>query len=216
MATKLNSSQIYDLAVKAGFDPKGAKTMTAIVMAESGGSPNVVGDHNNPGPGASSVGLAQINFLPGRDEGNANRDPKANLDPLTNLQHAYKISNGGTNFNAWSTYTTNDPKRSYKQFMPDANTAAGGMKNSGTAGSTTGSKPLTDSQILASLKTTAPWLYATYTNPAFTSAQKKVFVGWARDAAIGKVKNHSASCSTPATVCAMSKTPGFSCTRCSS
>ena len=156
--------------------------MTAIVMAESGGNPSAVGDKNNPGPGASSVGLAQINFLPSRDSGNANRDPKANLDPLTNLKAAYKISNGGTNFKPWATYTTTDPGRSYKQFMPDANNAASGMKNSGTSKG----KPLTDSQILASLKTTAPWLYKTYTSPAFTAAQKKLFVGWARAAAAGK------------------------------
>lgn len=47
-------------------------------------------------------------------------------------------------------------------------------------------KKLSDAQILASLKVNAPWLYATYTSPAFTPAQKKVFVGWARDAAAGK------------------------------
>lgn len=45
---------------------------------------------------------------------------------------------------------------------------------------------LTDAQILANLKVSAPWLYATYTSPAFTPEQKKVFVGWARDAAAGK------------------------------
>jgi len=116
VSSKLTSDQIYQLAIKAGFAPDAAQTMTGIVLAESGGDPNAVGDKNNPGPGASSVGLAQINFLPSRDTGNANRDPKGNLDPLTNLKNAYKISNGGTNFAPWTTYT----QGSYKQFMPTA------------------------------------------------------------------------------------------------
>ena len=116
VSSKLAPNQIYALAVKAGFKPKAAQTMTAIVLAESGGHTGAVGDHNNPGPGASSVGLSQINFLPSRDKGNSTRDPKANLDPLTNLRNAYKISKGGTNFNPWTTYTTKDPSKSYKQF----------------------------------------------------------------------------------------------------
>jgi hypothetical protein len=43
-----------------------------------------------------------------------------------------------------------------------------------------------DAAILAKMKVDAPWLYATYTSPAFTSSQKKVFMGWARAAAAGK------------------------------
>ena len=132
MASKLAPNQIYALAIKAGFKPQAAKTMTAIILAESGGHIGAVGDHNNPGPGASSVGLSQINFLPSRDKGNSTRDPKANLDPLTNLRNAYKISKGGTNFNPWSTYTTNDPSKSYKQFTSDASKFAMGASGSKT------------------------------------------------------------------------------------
>ena len=45
--------------------------------------------------------------------------------------------------------------------------------------------PLSDAAILAKMKIDAPWLYATYTNPVFTAAQKEVFMGWARAAASG-------------------------------
>ena len=175
MAKVLSSSEIYDLAIKAGFNPKSAQTMTAIAMAESGGRAGAVGDQNNPGPGASSTGLTQINFLPSRDAGNATRDPKANLDPLTNLKNAFKISKGGKDFSPWTTYTTTDPTKSYERFM-----ANGASANSKAA------KPLSDAAILAKMKVDAPWLYNTYTNPTFTPAQKQTFMGWARAAAAGK------------------------------
>lgn len=111
MAKSLTPAQISALAIKAGFKASNADIITAIVMAESGGNPSKIGDINNPGPGASSTGLSQINYLPSRDAGNTTRDTKANLDPLTNLKNAYKISKSGTNFSAWTTYTTSDPAK---------------------------------------------------------------------------------------------------------
>lgn len=47
-------------------------------------------------------------------------------------------------------------------------------------------KKLTDAQIMASMKKTAPWLYKMYTDPTFTDANRAVFMGWARAAAAGK------------------------------
>lgn len=107
----LSPAVIHAIVVKAGFSGEAAITATAIVLAESGGRPNAIGDINNPGPGAKSVGLFQINYLPSRDSKASWRDPVANLDPLTNARNAYRISNHGTNFRPWTTFVAGIYKR---------------------------------------------------------------------------------------------------------
>jgi hypothetical protein len=46
------------------------------------------------------------------------------LDPQTSMNDAYTISNGGTDFSPWSTYTTTVPSLSYQQYLPQAQAAA--------------------------------------------------------------------------------------------
>lgn len=116
--TALTAAALYDLARKAGFAPDTAVTAAAIALAESGGRPNAIGDINNPVPGASSVGLWQINYQPAWNKVTY-RDPTANLDPLHNAQSAFAISNGGTNFKPWTTFT----KGIYLRFIPTVQAA---------------------------------------------------------------------------------------------
>lgn len=108
----LSPASIYSLALSAGFTGESAITATAIALAESGGRPDAIGDINNPVPGASSVGLWQINFHPDWNKVTY-RDPKANLNPLHNAQSAFTISNHGANFKPWTTYT----QGIYKRFL---------------------------------------------------------------------------------------------------
>ena len=109
---QLTPAEIYRLSRKAGFDPLSAITATAIALAESGGVTDVIGDHNVPSAGAQSVGLFQINYVPGRDSKVLYRNPTGNLDPLTNAKNAFKISNGGKNFTPWTTFTSGKYKTS--------------------------------------------------------------------------------------------------------
>ena len=118
---KLSSAQVYAYAREAGFSPAAAVTMTAIVAAESGNRTDAIGDKNLTQPGEMSVGLTQINYRPSRDRGNAVRDPHGNLDPLTNLQHAYIISGQGRRFTPWSTFTSG----AYVKNLGTASKAAG-------------------------------------------------------------------------------------------
>jgi soluble lytic murein transglycosylase-like protein len=79
----------------------------AVVQKESTSRPYAHND--NPVTGDNSYGLFQINMFRGLE---ASRLEKYNLDknedlfdPYTNAKIAFKISDGGRNWGAWTTYT---------------------------------------------------------------------------------------------------------------
>lgn len=81
----------------------------AICMAESKGKNDAVGDdYIINGLHAPSCGLMQIRTLQGRP------NCEQLKDTTTNLDWAWKISNGGTNWQPWSTYTSGK----YLEYMP--------------------------------------------------------------------------------------------------
>jgi len=144
--SNLTTPEIYALNRKAGFSTAQAVIATAIAFAESAGNPSAIGDINNPGPGAKSVGLFQINYLPSRDAKVPWRNPTGNLDPLTNAQNAFKISNNGANFAPWATFTSG----AYKKYLPQAQAAAGidaitnpSLVDTWKSGASTAVKPIT-------------------------------------------------------------------------
>jgi hypothetical protein len=93
---------VLAIAKAAGFpDPKLA---AAIAMAESGGVPNALASTARE----YSVGLWQINTL---THPSYSRD--ALTDPAKNAAAAFEISQGGTNWRPWSTYTSGK----YKMFL---------------------------------------------------------------------------------------------------
>lgn len=100
---------LYQLALNAGFTGGSAQTAAAIALAESGGNPNAV----NPNDPGGSFGLMQINEAahPGLGQ--------PALDPQTAFDTAYAISEGGTNFSPWTTFTSS----AYKKFLAAAQTA---------------------------------------------------------------------------------------------
>ena len=134
---QLTDQQVAQYAYDAGFRGNGLTTATAVALAESHGDSSQVGDVGlQNGTWGPSVGLWQIRSLnPGHGTAaeQAQRDQTANLDPATNAQNAYSISQQGSNFNPWSTYTSG----AYQNFTNRASTAAGQV-NTGTQGSNTG------------------------------------------------------------------------------
>jgi len=75
-------------------------TVLRIMACESGGRETVVND--NPATGDYSVGLMQINIY----GANATNRPSENWLKVAknNVQFAYELSGGGSNFNHWTCY----------------------------------------------------------------------------------------------------------------
>jgi len=119
----LNANQLLQLAQKAGFKDKEAKTMAAIILGESGGRPD---EYNpNAATGDKSYGLAQINMIgsmgPARLKQFGLQKNEQLFDPATNLAAAQKVySEVGNKFTPWSVYSSG----AYKQFLPQVEKAA--------------------------------------------------------------------------------------------
>jgi len=107
-----------------GFRGKALETAFAIALAESGGRAGARGDvglqTKKWGP---SLGPFQIRSLKDPSKYGASgkwRDGKKLLQPDFNLDAAKAISHSGTNWKAWSTYTSG----SFTKYLDDAQTAA--------------------------------------------------------------------------------------------
>lgn len=104
---RLSVAEVARVALDSGFTGEAAAVATAIAMAESGGDTAAVGDSGIQtrtwGP---SIGLWQIRSLKADTGTGRERDGTANLNPVTNGKHAFAISGGGTNWRAWSVYTS--------------------------------------------------------------------------------------------------------------
>jgi len=82
-------SSLEELWDQAGGNPSDAFMAAEIAMAESGGNPNAISPTDD-------YGLWQINGSNGS---------LATLDPYENAKSAVDLSNDGTNWDAWTTYT---------------------------------------------------------------------------------------------------------------
>jgi Lysozyme like domain len=103
----LSDAQIVAYARRAGFLGNALETMVAVILGESSGDPDVLGDESLAnatwGP---SVGLAQIRSLKAQYRTGQTRDASRLTDPTFNLRSAFAISSGGTNFAPWSVFTS--------------------------------------------------------------------------------------------------------------
>lgn len=121
-------ASLMDILRSVGFSGEGLRIAYAVAMAESSGNARA---HNpDVSTGDNSYGLFQINMLgamgPERRKQyglNSNDDL---YDPYVNAKVAYKMSNGGKNWQPWSTYKRGD----YKKFLGGADVA---VKNSSTS-----------------------------------------------------------------------------------
>lgn len=108
--------------VSAGFKGPALDMAHAVSMAESRGNPMAF--NGNRDTGDQSYGLFQINMIdalgPDRRKrfGLASND--ALYDPTVNARVAYRMSNGGKDWSAWSTFKNG----AYKQYLKGGVTAA--------------------------------------------------------------------------------------------
>lgn len=115
----LTADQIAQYAYQAGFRGQGLLRIVAIAFAESGGRTNARGDVGlQTAQWGPSIGLTQVRSLNNQRGKGGQRDELANADPLTNMRNAFAISNGGTNFRPWSTFTSGK----YQNFLGKAQT----------------------------------------------------------------------------------------------
>jgi lysozyme-like protein len=113
------------LLASAGFHGQGLDTAVAVAMAESGGHPT---SHNtNAGTGDNSYGLFQINMLgslgPARMQQYHLSSYDELFDPTVNAHVAYQLSQGGTNWTPWTTYT----RGTYQQYLGEDMQIDGGL-----------------------------------------------------------------------------------------
>jgi hypothetical protein len=106
---------LMSILKQAGFKGQALNIAYAIAMAESSGNARA---HNpNASTGDNSYGLFQINMLgamgPERRKTFGLSRNEDLFDPLTNAKIAYKMSNGGKNWQPWSTYNRGD----YRKFL---------------------------------------------------------------------------------------------------
>jgi hypothetical protein len=106
----LSASQIAQYAANAGFTGANIAVAVAVALAESGGSPNALGDVNiSPG---GSVGLWQINLAAHPELAGENLN-----DPQTNANAAFGVyTAAGNSFSPWTTYVDG----TYNSFLAQA------------------------------------------------------------------------------------------------
>lgn len=101
--------KLSEVLAGAGFTGAALITARQISIAESGGRPTAVNRNTN---GTQDTGLMQINDVhcpPGTPIKQFREDMK---DPDKNAKKGYEVSNGGTNFQPWVTFTNGRYKMS--------------------------------------------------------------------------------------------------------
>lgn len=120
-AKSLDKAELKELLQAVGFEGKALRTAWAIAMKESNGRPTA---HNNDtSTGDNSYGIFQINML--GDLG-ADRREKFNLlsnkellDPVTNAQIAYHMSDGGRDWSSWKVYAGQTNGERFENFYKE-------------------------------------------------------------------------------------------------
>ena len=98
-------SQLEDIWVAAGGNKRYEVIAAAVAMAESGGVPNAVNTANSNG--TTDRGLWQINSSHGA---------QSTFNVLKNAQAAVAISFNGSNWNAWTTFTSG----AWRKYVPNS------------------------------------------------------------------------------------------------
>ena len=106
----------YQQALNAGFAGQAAVTIVAIAMAESGLNPSATNTQGNSA--GVDRGILQINSYYHSEVTNEQA-----FDPQSAFVQAYRISNHGTDFRQWATYTTSNPLVSYKRYLSQVQNA---------------------------------------------------------------------------------------------
>jgi hypothetical protein len=103
---KISDPDLISVLKQAGFSGNGLRMAWAVVKAES--TSRVYAHNRNRNTGDNSYGLFQINMIdglgPARLEKYGLEKNEDLFTPLVNAQVAFKISNGGTSWGAWTTH----------------------------------------------------------------------------------------------------------------
>lgn len=102
----LSDKELIGILREVGFSGEGLRMAWAIVKKESSSRPYAHND--NPSTGDNSYGLFQINMRgsmgPDRREKYGLADNRDLFDPIINATVAYKMSNAGKSWGAWTTH----------------------------------------------------------------------------------------------------------------
>ncbi len=117
----LNIAQLQSLAQQTGLSGNAVNIAAAIAMAESGGntSAHALTIYED------SWGLWQINL-----KAHPSYSASAMQNATQNARAMYSISNGGTNWNAWTTYTNG----AYRQYLSGGSTTTTPVKSGSSNG----------------------------------------------------------------------------------
>jgi len=103
---KISDAELVEVLRNVGFEGYGLKMAWAIVQQES--TSRIYAHNRNRSTGDNSYGLFQINMIDGlgpkRLEKYGLEKNEDLFTPLVNAQVAFKISGGGANWGAWTTY----------------------------------------------------------------------------------------------------------------
>ncbi len=121
----LTQSSIQQLALNLGMTTGQASIASAIAMAESRGQTDAINPGSRTDP-EYSVGLWQINI-----RAHPSYSVSQMKDPKQNALAMFAISNGGTNWNPWGSYTSG----AYKKYL-NAIDVSSGSQTFGTTQST--------------------------------------------------------------------------------
>lgn len=122
----LSKAQLEQVWDEAGGPPADADEASAIALAESSGNPNAKSMYNDEGSYAEGEWQIEMPMHSAELPGNP-------YNPLANARAAVAISDGGTNWTPWETFTSG----AYKQYLGKG--AAGAT----TTTAKTGTKPAT-------------------------------------------------------------------------
>jgi Lysozyme like domain len=111
--TQLTDHQIAEHVVGGGFVGENRVIGVAVVLAESGGDTDILGDVDlRDATFGPSVGLFQIRSLKAQKGTGGTRDELANLDPATNARHAHVVfMEAGGNWTPWSTFKRHEHEK---------------------------------------------------------------------------------------------------------
>lgn len=125
----ISDAAIANAARTAGLNGQQAAIAVAIALAESGGNTHA----HNAIPPDNSYGLWQINMLgsmgPARRQQFGLSSNEELYDPVVNAKAMFAISNGGTNWRAWTTYT----RGTYLRYLARGSQAVGSEAGIGTS-----------------------------------------------------------------------------------
>lgn len=103
---QLDNSELISILRSVGFEGYSLRMAWAVVIKESTRKPFAHND--NPSTGDNSYGLFQINMRgamgPERREKFGLESNEDLFDPITNAKIAFRMSDGGKNWSAWTTY----------------------------------------------------------------------------------------------------------------